>query len=134
MTGQCYCGAVEFTVEHPQGCDYCHCSICRRLHSAPFVPWASFKQDDLHITAGEGKLKMYQSSEHATRTSCAECGTWLFFESAGWPRMVDVALAALPADSGLVPTAHVYWADRDPRFAPNDDLPKYPQDSEAEVA
>jgi hypothetical protein len=125
---------VQFTVEKPQRCDYCHGSICRRLHSAPFVVWGVLRKDDLHITAGQQEVKLYQSSEHAMRTSCVKCGSWFFFESTGWPGMVDVALASLPEDCGIIPRAHVYWADREPRVEFNDDLPEYLQDYGVEMA
>ena len=56
--GSCHCGAVEFAVSGlPSWTAICHCSICRRTHSAPYAELCAY--DDVRITRGEDNLSMY---------------------------------------------------------------------------
>jgi hypothetical protein len=73
--GSCHCGEVEFEVSGlPAWTAICHCSICRRTHSAPYAELCAY--DDVRITRGENNLSMYncggQSKED--RYFCSSCG------------------------------------------------------------
>ena len=56
----------------------CHCSICRRTHSAPYAELCAY--DDVRITRGESNLSMYncggQSKED--RYFCSTCGSKVY--------------------------------------------------------
>jgi hypothetical protein len=51
VTGHCYCGAIRFAVDIPEGdapifTAYCHCDSCRRAHAAPLyhVAWQALER------------------------------------------------------------------------------------------
>lgn len=56
--GSCHCGDVHFEVEgKPDWSAICHCSICRRTHSAPYAELVAYKPDAVKITQGESNLR-----------------------------------------------------------------------------
>lgn len=123
--GSCLCGAVRFEVQVPTlACAHCHCSMCRRAHSAAYVTWLRLRKDHLEVTAGSERLVRYRSSGHATRSFCGVCGSSLFFESAQSPNDVDVAFANLDDPVDRVPQLHVFFDDRVDWAEVGDTLPR----------
>jgi hypothetical protein len=77
--GSCHCGAVKFEVSGvPAWTAICHCSICRRTHSAPYAELCAY--ENVRITQGESNLSMYncggQSKED--RYFCSTCGSKVY--------------------------------------------------------
>jgi hypothetical protein len=111
--GGCLCGAVRFEVTGPlDRVAHCHCTMCQRAHGAAFVTWAAVPEAGFRITAGEGDLTHYRSSEIGTRSFCRRCGSSMFCRLDTRPGEIDVALASLAADHGASPRAHLFWDDR----------------------
>ena len=135
VEGGCLCGAVRFRIRlPPKWCAHCHCRMCRRAHGAAFVTWVGSERDGFQMLAGEAQLRRYRSSAQATRSSCTQCGTMLFFESGRWPGEVHVTLASLDsaAATGLAPQMHAYWSSRAPwADICNDGLPRKDPDDHA---
>lgn len=81
-TGNCHCGAVEFSVEGdiPTSAISCNCSHCRRKGLLlTFVPAASFT-----LVKGEAALTDYLFNKHAiTHRFCKTCGCQPFAEGKG---------------------------------------------------
>ncbi|EAR52868.1 hypothetical protein OG2516_10411 [Oceanicola granulosus HTCC2516] len=71
------CGAVRFTAQQTGDFGVCHCSMCRRwLGAAMFavtVPEAAMKVD------GGEHVASLRSSDWATRSWCAKCGSGLWY-------------------------------------------------------
>lgn len=125
-TGRCSCGAVQFEVTlPPKWCASCHCSMCRRAHSAAYVTWVGLVASAFRVTAGEDRMVFHASSPDARRSFCATCGSPLTFEARRWPGEVHVPRACLPDDLALAPKAHAFWSDKAPWAAIHDDLPRY---------
>ncbi|KMW59700.1 Gfa-like protein [Candidatus Rhodobacter oscarellae] len=108
MKGQCMCGAVTVTAELARdNLTACHCEMCRRWCSGPFV--AVEAKPGAKIT---GPAKVVQTSDWAERAHCAECGSGL------WYRMTDPAgphrFAAGLFDTGEMPIALEVWIDQKP--------------------
>ncbi|GHA34202.1 GFA family protein [Photobacterium aphoticum] len=74
----CLCGQVTITAEdiNPKF-TVCHCESCRAWGGAPF--FAVKCGTKVHIK-GEENIKMYASSNWASRGFCMNCGTHLFFK------------------------------------------------------
>jgi hypothetical protein len=126
VSGRCLCGSVRFEVTLPaKWCANCHCSMCRRAHSAAFVTWVGFETSAFRMIAGEELRARYRSSERATRTFCSRCGSPLTFESERWADEVHVARACLPDDLALAPKAHAFFSDRAAWLDLHGDLPRY---------
>ena len=127
-TGACLCGAVAFTVTpsdpHVLAC---HCKMCRR-QTSHFLATVSVAASDLAITEPRG-LKWYQSSPHARRGFCGECGSALFWtDDQG---NLGVSAGALDDDTGLRLHSHIYVADKGAYYDIADDQRQYPGDDAA---
>lgn len=119
------CGAVKLAFRPPaKWCANCHCSMCRRAHTAAFVAWVGVDRESFELTAGEDSLARYASSPDAHRSFCRECGSTLLFESERWAGEVHIARACFDDDADLEPAAHAFYDDRARWSHVGDDLPK----------
>jgi hypothetical protein len=124
-SGSCLCGAVRFEVAFPTlVCAHCHCTMCRRSHGAGYVTWFTLPKGQLRVTAGEGELRRYASSDRAFRSFCGRCGSSLFFESNERPDQVDVVLANVDGAIDRAPQLHIFFDDRAEWIEVNDSLPR----------
>ena len=118
MTGQCLCGAVQFTGTPIQGrgISVCHCGQCRRWASGPLM--SVRMADGVTLTKADG-LAWYASSDFGERGFCRRCGSTLFWREAGAERDWAVSVGALDATNdgghGLRITEHI-WIDDKPDF------------------
>lgn len=123
LTGQCLCGAVQFTgIPVPdRGISVCHCGQCRRWASGPF--WAMRMAGGIKLTKDDG-LVWFPSSDHGERGFCRNCGTSLFWRKPGTGLDCAVSAGSLAAGHGLTIGAHI-WVDDKPGFYEfNDDAPR----------
>ncbi len=82
ITGQCLCGAVQFTgtpVEG-RGIHVCHCGQCRRWVSGPVM--VIRMAGGVVLTKSKG-LVWYASSDRGERGFCCHCGSSLFWRVPG---------------------------------------------------
>jgi hypothetical protein len=112
LEGGCRCGAVRYEVTgDPVYVALCHCTDCRKSAGAPMVSWSAFAEGDVSVTAGAPRD--YASSEHATRSFCAVCGTGLFYRNpAVLPGLIDIQAATLDDPEALPPHIHVQTAEQ----------------------
>ena len=75
-SASCLCGSVKATANHinPKF-SVCHCQTCRSWGGAPFFAVQCGKQVSFE---GQDKIKVYASSQWASRGFCSNCGTHLF--------------------------------------------------------
>ena len=126
IEGGCYCGLVRYVAtSRPMASMVCHCRSCRRVASAPMVPWLTFKRDGFRFESGVPAS--FQSSEGVRRTFCPACGTPLTYETEKWPSETDVTTCSLDAPEAFPPTHHS-WTSHDVAWMRTiDDLPAFPQ-------
>lgn len=126
LNGGCQCGAIRYEVlGEPIMAAICHCSMCRRAHSAPFVAWAMFEQSQVKFIKQQPKI--YNSSVEGKRGFCPECGTQISFTADFLPGLIDITIGSLDDPDCLKPTLH-YWDSKClswVQFA--DNLPRYPE-------
>ena len=124
--GGCQCGAVRYRVTgEPMMTAICHCSMCRRAHSAPAVAWALCEQSQV-VFSGQ-PLREFSSSDEAQRGFCADCGTQISFTASFLPGLIDISIGSLDDPDAIAPQLH-YWHSRHlawVEFA--DTLPRYPE-------
>jgi hypothetical protein len=128
ITGGCHCGAVRYeAASPPERHSICCCNDCRRTAGAPMVAWAIWPNDAVKVTKGSPKVR--QSSPHAERSFCGDCGTGLFYVSETYlPGKIDVASATLDAPDGIpAPAAMVQAAERIGWAAHIHELPAFPR-------
>ncbi len=127
--GQCFCGAVSFTVSgEPVAMGYCHCQSCRQWSAGPVNAFSLWPPQALRVTQGEQHIGQYEKTAQSRRQWCTRCGGHLFTEHPGMG-LVDVYAALLPR---LVfsPSVHVHYQEAVLRI--KDGLPKW-QDLPAEM-
>jgi hypothetical protein len=83
----------------------------------------TFQAANFRLT--KGSLSEYQSSLHATRGFCAQCGTSLTYRHRERAAETDVTLATLDDPERLAPKAHIWVQDRLSWEVPGDSLPRF---------
>jgi hypothetical protein len=73
-----------------------------------------------------GQLAGFKSSEHATRTFCARCGTPITFQSTHYPDEIDITTGSLDDPEQVRPDAHTYVASGLTWVRMANGLPAYP--------
>jgi hypothetical protein len=111
--GGCACGAFRFYINiSPRAEELdvsnCHCRLCQKFHSAPFVTWITVLRSQYHVTRGHAET--YESSAYGRRSFCAKCGTQLFFSFTRHLEYVDVAVCALDRPADIRPKSDI-WTD-----------------------
>lgn len=141
LKGGCSCGKVklEGKVVKAVAAAYCHCSLCRRANGVPYSTCVVLPEDVVAVTEGKDEMAAYESSTHAKRNFCKDCGSRLFLHVAAH-KMSILAPAVFenfakeipdPLPESWVPKAHVYYADRLKNFVMKDGLPKLKDSSKA---
>lgn len=79
--GNCLCGAVHLEGRGAPKLEICHCTMCRNWHGSPAM--AATFENGVHIVAGQGAIRTFQSSDWAERAFCSTCGTTLYYHLTG---------------------------------------------------
>ena len=113
IEGGCFCGALRFAMDAG---DYltanCHCTMCRRVHAAPYVTWLVVPV--AHFRYTKGAPAELASSAGGTRYFCRHCGTHVACVNASHPDVIDVTLGSLDAPAAFTPTIDAYGDTRLP--------------------
>jgi hypothetical protein len=125
ITGSCLCGEVTWRAEGPfSEPEHCHCSICRKVHGAPFASFVSCAADRFAWTGGEGAIRRYQSSPDLVRPFCGTCGSALPSEVASTGE-VYLPLGGTDGDPGLRGGHHIFVASKAPFHLVGDRLARH---------
>jgi hypothetical protein len=105
-TGACACGAVRFQVDgRLTTVTFCHCSKCRRWHGHVGA-YTAVERGGFQLVEQRG-LKWHPLSATVRRGFCAECGSSLFWDEEGDPRM-SICAGTLDGPTGLRAKAHIF--------------------------
>ena len=117
IKGHCECAAVQYEVQG-ELVDYCHChcSICRRIHGAPFVTWGGVARGEFSYTSGENELKSYAFSKNADSIFCGICGSRLLVDYKPEEDMLYIALGTVDGDIDCPPGFHQFVGSKAPWF------------------
>lgn len=77
----CYCGEVHLEVQADTSVRtvFCHCTDCRRAHSAPLYQCSYCPEQSVTITRGSQHLKYHQGTNtRLQRFFCGNCGTHVY--------------------------------------------------------
>lgn len=119
--GQCFCGAVKFTVTgEPVAMGYCHCESCRAWSAGPINAFTLWQPDALKITQGADKIGTFAKTPASERQWCKTCGGHLFTNHPAW-NLVDVYAAVIPG-LPFKPGVHVHYQET--KLPIKDGLPK----------
>jgi len=124
LAGECFCGAVRYTVvDSFQYALNCHCSNCRRTTGSAFKPFAGIARDRLAIASGDDNVMIY-GAETGHDAHCRRCGS-LLYSVVRDGAFVHVAMGTLVDDPSIRPSAHIFVGSKAPWFCIADDLPQY---------
>jgi putative acetyltransferase len=126
LAGGCYCGAIRYEASGKIfNATNCHCEMCRRTTGAPCVAWFSVAAKGFRLLAGTPAS--FRSSEHATRSFCAACGTQLTFADDASPEEIDISTCSLDDPAAVPPVDHTFSSRRVPWLVLDDGLPQFPR-------
>jgi hypothetical protein len=127
MRGSCLCGEVRYEVSGPiTDVLNCHCSICRKAHSAAFRTRGRVAAADFRFLSGESLLTWYASSADNRRSFCSKCGSAIVVLFDAAPDARFLSLGTLDDDPGVKPAAHCFTAEKAHWHDIADDLPQFP--------
>jgi hypothetical protein len=128
LRGSCLCRGIHYEISGElKGAVNCHCSICRKAHSAAFRSRASVRSADFRLVSGDDLLTFFESSPGTHRGFCRVCGSPILSKFDAYPSVLGLSLGALDDDPGVRPTMHVYVADKAPWHVISDDLAQFAQ-------
>ena len=82
LSGRCACKAVSYEVADEFVAAYnCHCSNCRAMTGAAFLPVGRIERDKLTVTKGVDSLLVEGASESTYEVRCSECFSLLYWTS-----------------------------------------------------
>lgn len=119
LTGGCLCGAIRFRITGPlRPVIACHCTQCRKT-SGHHVAATSAARQDIKVT---GTPVWYGSSDRARRGFCGTCGSNLFWDSEGDPRL-SIFAGTIDGETGLQIAGHIFTDDKGDYYSIADGLP-----------
>jgi hypothetical protein len=124
LRGRCGCRAVAFEVSDAfLEAFNCHCSNCRAMTGAAFLPWGEIQRHELRVTQGADSLLVEgdEDGRHALR--CRQCYSLLYWTVRG--DHVRVPYGALVDEPTLRPTAHMFVGSKAAWYEILDDLPQH---------
>ena len=127
ISGSCLCGEVTYSISATIGdITHCHCSTCRKAHSAAFSSVAAVQAEQFAFLSGEPLVKSYESSPGKLRYFCSGCGSQLYAHRTGLPHYI-LRLGTLDDDPGVRPVEHIWLSDKAVWFDPKTDgsIPMY---------
>jgi hypothetical protein len=112
----CSCGQLQLTIEgDPSRNAMCHCLACQRRTGAVISNQARYRSDQVTIT---GKSTQWRRTADSGNTMtfhfCPRCGSTVFWENAGFPGHLSVAIGNFADRSFPAPTVAVWEESRHP--------------------
>ncbi len=108
--GNCFCGAVAFTVTgEPAAMGYCHCTSCRHWSASPVNAFTLWPPGNVKVTRGADQIGTYHKTDISHRKWCKQCGGHVFTDHPGF-QLIDVYAAVIP-DFPFRPGVHVNYAE-----------------------
>lgn len=119
-SGSCLCGRIRWRARAPmKAVTACHCIQCRKT-SGHYAAFSGLAHSDVTV---EGDVTWYQSSPEARRGFCGTCGSTLFWQPEGQPR-VAIAAGSIDGASGLEITRHIFCAFKGDYYTLADGVPQ----------
>lgn len=109
-TGQCLCGAVQFTIRdlNPEF-GVCHCKMCQRWAGSALLG-LTVPEDTIEFK-GQENIARFQSSDWAERAFCSKCGSGLYYRvtmAGKYYGTYHMPIGLLDDTSGLIMAREIY--------------------------
>lgn len=129
-SGSCLCGAISYRIDGDlERIQICHCEQCRKAQGGPFATNIPVLSDKFTITAGEGKLKGYESPTRKGkfRMFCGDCGSPMYSHLEFDPKFVRVRAGTIDEPVAAVIKHHQFVASKASWFEILDGHPQHAQ-------
>ena len=124
LRGRCECRAVAYEVEDAfVAALNCHCSNCRAMTGAAFLPFGEIGHGKLRVTVGGDLLLVKGDPDAHHEARCRECLSLLYWSPDG--TRIRVPYGTLVDEPSLKPTAHQFVASKASWYEILDDLPQH---------
>ena len=113
-SGSCLCGKISFAADFKAGAGACHCGMCRKWGSGPYMGMHAVGKVEFE---GSDHVGLFKSSEWAERGFCKNCGTSLFYHLLPRPEMPDgeyIISAGMLAEQQNLSFDHEVYVDHAP--------------------
>ena len=115
--GGCACGAVRYALSSaPMFVNCCHCRDCQRQVGSAFVINGLIETDRIEVRSGEiapTRMPTDSGRPHDVHR-CTACGTTLWSDYGGRPKLRFVRIATLDDPSACPPDAHIFTRSKLP--------------------
>jgi len=113
IEGGCFCRRIRYRIDDGEYLTAnCHCTMCRRVHAAPYVTWLVVPVKQFSYSGGAPQK--LASSADGTRYFCSACGTHVACVNASHPDVIDVTLGSLDEPTRFKATMDVFTDTRLP--------------------
>jgi hypothetical protein len=124
LRGRCECRAAAYEVADAFVAAFnCHCSNCRAMTGAAYLPFGEIARGRLRCTTAPDTLLVKGDPEARHEVRCAACHSLLCWSPDG--NRLRVPYGTLVDTPSLLPTAHQFVASKAPWHEILDDLPQY---------
>ena len=107
IEGGCFCKRVRYRIADG---DYpsinCHCTMCRRIHAAPYVTWLVVPMASFAYT-GQAPDELASSAD-GTRYFCSRCGTHVACMNTAHSEIIDVPVGSLDDPAPFRPASDIF--------------------------
>lgn len=123
ISGRCLCGGVAWQLDGAiELINYCHCTMCRRVHGTPFGAFAHAQANGFRWLRGEADIARFESSPGVFRCFCPVCGSTVPVIEDG---EVTIPAGGIEGDPGVRPSVHIFVASKAPWYQIADGLPQH---------
>ena len=124
-TASCSCGQLRLACEgEPVRVSMCHCLDCQKRTGSVFATQARFPREAVTMEGAAGHWsRAGDSGQSATFSFCPVCGSTVWWEAAGVPGFVTVAVGAFADPDFPPPRVSVYEERKHPWVFTAGELP-----------
>jgi hypothetical protein len=123
ISGSCLCGAVAWQLDGPVDLiNFCHCSMCCKVHGAPFGAFAHGSASAFRWLRGEPSISRNESSPNVYRSFCRVCGSSVPVLEAD---EFCIPAGSIDGDPGVRPSVHIFVASKALWYEITDRLPQF---------
>lgn len=123
-SGSCLCGSVRYGIEGKlRDVVNCHCRQCQKTHGN-YAAYTAAETAQINFIEDSG-LKWFNSSGHARRGFCRECGASLFWQPTG-KDYTCISAGTLDQPTGLTTTRNIFVADAGDYYHLDESLESFP--------
>ena len=114
IKGECFCGSVRYEIDGSlMNARSCHCSRCRKAFSGASSAFAEIRDNSIFSwTAGEEKVRQYESEKGWGLGFCCNCGSTLCGLYQG--KVIGVTLGTVDGDPEVEIERHIFVGSKAP--------------------